>query len=470
MARRAIREYDAKRLFAQILPEYLPGFAYHGKVALVEPETDWDALVAARPWLATDRLVVKPDQLFGKRGKHGLLGIDLDLDGAKAWIAERMNKEISLGDVSGVLDTFLIEPFTPHAEDTEMFVAIRSERECDRVYFSRRGGIYIEENWDSVVQIAIPILEEPDAKKIAKQLPSGDQRNEVAAFIVGLHRFYTALAFTYLEINPFVWANGQVVPLDFVAQVDDTAAFEAGRKWADPETGKPIPFPPAFGMHRTPEEAYIHSLDEKGGSSLKLTVLNPNGRVWPMVAGGGASVIYADTVTDLGYAKELAYYGEYSGNPTTDETREYARTILDLMTRTPDPHNYPKFLLIGGGIANFTDVAKTFVGIVDALREYKDKLRQNNVQIYVRRGGPNYQEGLALMRKLGEELGVPVKVFGPETHMTRIVALALGDKSIQAQHPEIVPPRPERWYSPRRYTGIQPAYAAVQASWQEATR
>jgi hypothetical protein len=32
------------------------------------------------------------------------------------------------------------------------------------------------------------------------------------------------------------------------------------------------------------------------GASLKLTILNPKGRIWTMVAGGGASVIYADTV------------------------------------------------------------------------------------------------------------------------------------------------------------------------------
>ncbi|PIY16420.1 MAG: hypothetical protein COZ15_06180, partial [Elusimicrobia bacterium CG_4_10_14_3_um_filter_49_12_50_7] len=31
--------------------------------------------------------------------------------------------------------------------------------------------------------------------------------------------------------------------------------------------------------------------------------------MWPLVAGGGASVIYADTVADMGFAKELAMYG-----------------------------------------------------------------------------------------------------------------------------------------------------------------
>jgi ATP citrate (pro-S)-lyase len=41
------------------------------------------------------------------------------------------------------------------------------------------------------------------------------------------------------------------------------------------------------------QEAYIADLDAKSGASLKLTVLNPRGRIWTMVAGGGASVIYA---------------------------------------------------------------------------------------------------------------------------------------------------------------------------------
>jgi len=164
-------------------------------------------------------------------------------------------------------------------------------------------------------------------------------------------------------------------------------------------------------------------MDEKSGASLKLTVLNQKGRVWTIVAGGGASVVYTDTVFDLGFKDELANYGEYSGNPSTDETYQYAKTIIDLMTREIDPRG--KLLLIGGGIANFTDVKKTFTGIIKALKEYREKLIDNKVKIYVRRGGPNYQEGLRNMRELGRTLGVPVEVFGPEAHMTSIVPRAL---------------------------------------------
>jgi ATP citrate (pro-S)-lyase len=44
--------------------------------------------------------------------------------------------------------------------------------------------------------------------------------------------------------------------------------------------------------------------------------------------GGGASVIYTDTVGDLGFAEELGNYAEYSGAPSTAETYGFALTLL----------------------------------------------------------------------------------------------------------------------------------------------
>ena len=37
------------------------------------------------------------------------------------------------------------------------------------------------------------------------------------------------------------------------------------------------------------------------------------------------------------------------------------------------------------------------------------------------------------MRDVGKNLGIPLHVFGPETHMTAIVGMALGKRSIPAQ-------------------------------------
>jgi len=104
MAQRGIREYDAKRMLAAELPKYLDdGFSYEGKVALVGPETDLDALAKDNPWLKDSKLVVKPDQLFGKRGKHGLLGLNLSWADASRWLGEKMNQEQTVGKTTGTL-------------------------------------------------------------------------------------------------------------------------------------------------------------------------------------------------------------------------------------------------------------------------------------------------------------------------------------------------------------------------------
>ena len=422
MAQRGIREYDAKKLLAERLPDYADDFDYDGQIALVTPETDLEVVAIKNPWVKKKRLVVKPDQLFGKRGAHGLILLDASWEEAKEYIEERMNREVLVGTVVGTLDTFLIEPFVPHEREEELYVAIKSEGDQDVIYFSTRGGVEIEANWDSVTEISVEVLARPEELHLGERLPAelGEGRKMVGRFVEGLYRLYRDLGFAYLEINPFVIADGKIVPLDLVARLDDAEAFWQRRSW------RGIEFPEPFGRALTREEAYVKEIDSRTGASLKLTILNPRGRVWTMVAGGGASVIYADTICDLGFAGELANYGEYSGDPSTEDTYDYTKTILDLLTREKDLEGRPKCLLIGGGIANFTDVAKTFKGVVMALEDYKERLRETGVEIYVRRGGPNYEEGLWIMRKLGERLGVPIHVYGPETHMTRIVSMALG--------------------------------------------
>jgi len=421
MAQKGIREFDAKRLIAKALADRKAGFATDERLVLVGPDTDIAGLPAQHPWLKDTPLVCKPDQLFGKRGKNNLLYVNKSFDEAAAWIGERMNVETTIegagGQTTGTLTHFLIEPFVPH--EVEYYLAFTAGQEADKIHFSTQGGVDIESVWDSVVTIEVPILGALDRSALEAALPELPNKGQVVDLISVLYEIYVDDHFAYLEFNPITLADGKLVPLDCVAKLDDTAAFQCAEKW-----GK-IEFPKAFGTSATEEEAYIQSLDEKTGASLKLTVLNPDGRVWPMVAGGGASVIYADTVVDLGFAEELACYGEYSGNPTTELTNEYAKTLLDLMTRSPDPQGREKYLLIGGGIANFTDVAKTFTGIIQALKAYKDKLHENKVKVYVRRGGPNYKEGLENIRRATEDIGIPVEVYGPETHMTRIVSMAL---------------------------------------------
>lgn len=48
-------------------------------------------------------------------------------------------------------------------------------------------------------------------------------------------------------------------------------------------------------------------------------------------------LFFSDTICDLGGVDELANYGEYSGAPSEQQTYDYAKTILSLMTREKHP-------------------------------------------------------------------------------------------------------------------------------------
>ncbi|PPR86949.1 hypothetical protein GOBAR_AA33740 [Gossypium barbadense] len=441
-----IREYDSKRLLKQHFKRF-SAYDLPIKSAQVTESTDFNELVEKGPWLLSQKLVVKPDMLFGKRGKSGLVGLNLDFAQVTAFVKERLGKEVEMSGCKGPVTTFIVEPFIPHNE--EYYLNIVSERLGCSISFSECGGIEIEENWDKrreqekklrngtqedqrvrfqeIVEAALQKVKTifiPTDSSFASEtiaplvatLPL-EVKGEIEQFIKVIFTLFQDLDFTFLEMNPFTLVEGKPYPLDMRGELDDTASFKNFKKWGN------IEFPLPFGRVMSATESYIHGLDERTSASLKFTVLNPKGRIWTMVAGGGASVIYADTVGDLGFASELGNYAEYSGAPNEEEVLQYARVVIDCATAEPDGRE--RALVIGGGIANFTDVGATFNGIIRALKEKESKLKAANMHIYVRRGGPNYQKGLAKMRALGEEIGIPIEVYGPEATMTGICQEAI---------------------------------------------
>ncbi|EIM23517.1 ATP-citrate synthase [Wallemia mellicola CBS 633.66] len=469
MSSASISEYDGKRIVSYWLPRS-PSVSEDIKPSkdFVFPDANvaqikWDsASNTITPdsqlpgWVFTEKLVVKPDQLIKRRGKAGLLGINKTWsEGGKQWIVERAGKQQQVQSVTGTLNNFIAEPFVPHPQKDEYYVCIHSTREGDNILFTNEGGVDVGDVDAKAQKITIAPV---DGKfPTREELKSGlvkdveaSKQDVLIEFLERLYAVYVDLHFAYLEINPLVCLDATPTSpptmhfLDLAAKIDQTADYICGPKWSiarddtppsqavSSDRGPPMVWPAPFGRDSTKEEAYIKKLDGSTGASLKLTVLKPEGRIWTMVAGGGASVVYSDAIAAAGFAHELANYGEYSGAPTQGQTYEYAKTIIDLITRG-EPHPEGKLLIIGGGIANFTNVAATFKGIIQALKEFQQPLQKHNVKIYVRRAGPNYQEGLKAMRLLGESLGVDINVYGPETHITAIVPLALGLTKTTAQ-------------------------------------
>ncbi|KAH0546822.1 ATP-citrate synthase [Cotesia glomerata] len=424
MSAKAIREATGKDLINRKLRSGTT--AAKCRFVAIDETTNWSTIADEHPWLKTEKLVVKPDQLIKRRGKLGLIKVNADLPTVRQWVEERINKEQKVEKATGKLKTFIIEPFVPHKPEEEAYVCIYSHRSADTILFHHEGGVDVGDVDAKALKLDVPVGQElPDQdtliNKLLVNVPEA-KKKMIAEFIDALYNIYVNLYFTYMEINPLVVTDDTIYILDLAAKLDTTADFICRPDWGE------INYPPPFGRDAYPEEAYIADLDAKSGASLKLTILNPQGRIWTMVAGGGASVIYSDTICDLGGASELANYGEYSGAPSEQQTYEYAKTLLSLMTKEKHPDG--KVLIIGGGIANFTNVAATFKGIVKALQQFQPLLVEHEIKIFVRRAGPNYQEGLRIIREVGRRLGIPVYVFGPETHMTAICGMAMGTKPI----------------------------------------
>uniref|UniRef100_A0A7E4VQE2 ATP-citrate synthase n=1 Tax=Panagrellus redivivus TaxID=6233 RepID=A0A7E4VQE2_PANRE len=430
MSAKAVSEYTGKELLYRHLQPIVPSLDAPTAFTLGEKD-DFDAVVGNAPWLQNGgKGVIKPDQLIKRRGKLGLVKIGTR-DELKAWFDKTKGSYVQVGKTKGRLSSFIVEPFCAHSDSDELYIAIFSRRQEDVILFYEQGGVEVGDVDAKARSYVVPVsLSDsesiiPDAAldKLLGPLNAA-QKAIVGDFVRKLYNVYKNNYFTYLEINPLVVVNGKIHILDLAAKLDETALFLTSEDWKT-RSGDAVVFPAPFGRDLSTEEKYIAELDAKTGASLKLTILNRKGRIWTMVAGGGASVVFTDTVCDLGGASELANYGEYSGDPSESQTFEYAKTLLSIMTEGT-PRSDGKVLIIGGSIANFTNVAGTFKGIVKAFETLKDKLIEHKVVVYVRRGGPNYQEGLRKIKEAGIKLNLTIHVFGPETHMTAVVGAALG--------------------------------------------
>lgn len=184
----------------------------------VNQSTNFSELLAEHPWLNQAKLVVKPDMLFGQRGKNDLVGLDLTFSEAEAFVRERMGREVTIKGLSGAVTTFVVEPFVPH--DEEYYLCIQSGRLGLEVSFSPAGGVEIEENWDKVKTVELPTGAAPTSAALAPlvaTLPL-ELRPRLEAFVRDCVGVFEDLDCTMLEMNPFTLdpASGELRLKDVV--------------------------------------------------------------------------------------------------------------------------------------------------------------------------------------------------------------------------------------------------------------
>jgi succinyl-CoA synthetase beta subunit len=149
-----------------------------------------------------------------------------------------------------------------------------------------------------------------------------------------------------------------------------------------------------------------------------MKILNPQAKIWTLLAGWWGSLVMTDSLGALGYADEIGNYWELSGNPNRDFTKAYTRTLLEQMLENGIKW---KYLIIAWAIANFTDVATTFTGIIDILEEKQEEILDQEIKILIRRWGINEKKGLELISQACQRLGIPCQVADSTQYMTDII-------------------------------------------------
>ena len=374
---------------------------------VVSSNEEFEELSKVNHWLQKSKLVVKAHEALGSRFKLGLVKVGLDLAGSKAAVKEMLGKQVESVTIREVIVSEAID----HKE--EYYASVKSTREGVDVMVTTYGGVEVEANWEKVKKLAVEIGESPTDAQLATLSKdagfSGDTATKMAEFLKKLYTCFDNEDAQYLEINPVVQnSSGDLVALDAVTLLDGDAKFRH-KDWT-------FPFAAEFGRAYTKNEEEVMAVDAKVKGSVKLIEI-PGGNIAMLPAGGGASVYYSDAVVARG--GKLANYAEYSGDPPDWAVEVLTEKVCSL----PDI----KHIIVGGAIANFTDVKKTFGGIINAFRKAKGEGKLNGVKIWVRRGGPNELQGLAAMRALQDE-GFDIHVFDRTTPLTDIVDMAMAAK------------------------------------------
>lgn len=382
MARVAITEYAAKKLFL--------GDDYTGES--VTPENVEEVVKTLD---AKAVFIVKIDVGIKKRGKQGLIRLNIPADG----VTQAAGELFALGH-----ERCVVEEMVPHQEQNEKYFSIDVLREGAQVLYSEKGGVSIEDDPDSVKNILIPRSEMLSAKPATK---IGDV--PLATLLEMMHTYHIS----FCEVNPYILLDDSFFPLDMAVEIDSS------------KEGKLPAWAQAHVLHKkvaSEQEAEVLRQDARTQSALNLHTLNENGSILTLFSGGGASLVALDSLVVEGLQDSVINYSEYSGAPTRDETHAYVSTLLEVLFASDAKK---KVVLIAGGVANFTDVMATFQGIVDAFSENVDMLKKQEVYVCVRRGGPNQEKGLAHLRDFLDTESIPNDVHDPSFSLGAVGSLVV---------------------------------------------
>ncbi len=350
--------------------------------------------------------IVKPDVLTGKRGKAGVIRTVSDYREAV-----RLLKQVAATEVSGQ------QPRTAYMvqavpADFEVFSAITYDSRSlgPSLTISMQGGVDIESVPESQrVTVPVQIFRGLNAYQASEALTKlgveGQLNAKLARYFVNQWDMFISTGMVSCEINPWrVTQSGGVYACDFKGTLDENnrKSRDLGIQW------------PEYPSNETPFEEEMRAWAQSSYRGQAHVSDLGGKRILPLLFGGGASTIIAETLSQLG--GDPVFLSDFGGNPPYERMKGTAAICFKHCLRKA------ALLLILGGKANNTQIDVTFSAIADALQDWVDENGPLSIPVVIGRGGPGLVHGYGVMKKTLENLGMPFVFFGPDTPITLVAS------------------------------------------------
>ena len=363
-----IHEHQAKELlrdFGVAVPNGIAAFSV-------------DEAVAAAEQLGSDVTVVKAQIHAGGRGKAGGVKVVKSVADVKAE-AERLLGSTLVTHQTGPAGKEVQRLYIEQGCDIgrELYLSMLVDRGSSQVTIiaSTEGGMDIEavaaETPEKILTVSIDPatgLKPHHVRSIANALGlSGDTAKQASGFLSGIHKAFTQLDASLVEINPLVvTGSGDLLALDAKMGFDDNALF------------------------RQKDVLALRDLSEEDESEVRasefdLNYIKLDGTIGCMVNGAGLAMATMDIIKLEG--GEPANFLDVGGSATTERVTEAFKIILS------DSNVEGILVNIFGGIMRCDVIAE---GVVEAARSLG-----LTKPLVVRLEGTNVKMGKQIMAESG---------------------------------------------------------------------
>ena len=363
-----IHEHQAKELlrdFGVAVPNGIAAFSV-------------DEAVAAAEQLGSDVTVVKAQIHAGGRGKAGGVKVVKAVADVKAE-AERLLGSTLVTHQTGPAGKEVQRLYIEQGCDIgrELYLSMLVDRGSSQVTIiaSTEGGMDIEavaaETPEKILTVSIDPatgLKPHHVRSIANALGlSGDTAKQASGFLSGIHKAFTQLDASLVEINPLVvTGSGDLLALDAKMGFDDNALF------------------------RQKDVLALRDLSEEDESEVRasefdLNYIKLDGTIGCMVNGAGLAMATMDIIKLEG--GEPANFLDVGGSATTERVTEAFKIILS------DSNVEGILVNIFGGIMRCDVIAE---GVVEAVRSLG-----LTKPLVVRLEGTNVKKGKQIMAESG---------------------------------------------------------------------